>query len=186
MDSQYDVDREESAHIKHINQCIEIIEEIEANHKGLSDEKFLNQKEKYKIALQYMHMLETPWKFKYLDGQNGGRGSSLRMNLANNDLVKYNTLLDQIARNDKTPFPGFDQDAYVPYSNASNRTKKDLIEEYKAVRDSTISLFNSFDEESIKRIGTASGSKMSVRALGFIISGHQAHHIRIIEERYLS
>lgn len=91
-----------------------------------------------------------------------------------------------IARNDKTPFPGFDQDAYVPYSNASNRTKKDLIEEYKAVRDSTISLFNSFDEESIKRIGTASGSKMSVRALGFIISGHQAHHIRIIEERYLS
>jgi len=91
-----------------------------------------------------------------------------------------------IARNDKTPFPGFDQDAYVPYSNASNRTRKDLIEEYKAVRDSTISLFNSFDEESIKRIGTASGSKMSVRALGFIISGHQAHHIRIIEERYLS
>jgi len=77
-----------------------------------------------------------------------------------------------IARNDKTPFPGFDQDAYVPYSNASNRTKKDLIEEYKAVRDSTISLFNSFDDESIKRIGTASGSKMSVRALGFIISGH--------------
>jgi len=91
-----------------------------------------------------------------------------------------------IARNDKTPFPGFDQDAYVPYSNASNRTRKDLIEEYKAVRDSTISLFNSFDDESIKRIGTASGSKMSVRALGFIISGHQAHHIRIIEERYLS
>nr|WP_288935339.1 DinB family protein [uncultured Allomuricauda sp.] len=91
-----------------------------------------------------------------------------------------------IARNDKTPFPGFDQDAYVPYSNASKRTKKDLIEEYKAVRDSTISLFNSFDDESIKRIGTASGSKMSVRALGFIISGHQAHHIRIIEERYLS
>ena len=91
-----------------------------------------------------------------------------------------------IARNDKTPFPGFDQDAYVPYSNASNRTKKDLIEEYKAVRDSSISLFNSFDDESIKRIGTASGSKMSVRALGFIISGHQAHHIRIIEERYLS
>ncbi|MER3317400.1 MAG: DinB family protein [Allomuricauda sp.] len=91
-----------------------------------------------------------------------------------------------IARNDKTPFPGFDQDAYVPFSNASNRTKKDLIEEYRAVRDSTISLFNSFDDESIKRIGTASGSKMSVRALGFIISGHQAHHIRIIEERYLS
>lgn len=91
-----------------------------------------------------------------------------------------------MARNDKTPLPGFDQDAYVPYSNASNRTKNDLFEEYRAVRSSTIALFSSFDEEAIKRTGTASGSKMSVRALGFITSGHQAHHIRIIKERYLS
>ncbi|MBA4743895.1 MAG: DinB family protein [Muricauda sp.] len=91
-----------------------------------------------------------------------------------------------IARNDKTPLPGFDQDTYVPYSNADKRSKKNLMEEYKAVRDSTIFLFNSFDEETIKRVGVASGSKMSVRALGFIISGHQAHHIRIIRERYLA
>lgn len=91
-----------------------------------------------------------------------------------------------IARNDKTPLPGFDQDTYVPYSNADNRSRKILMEEYKAVRDSTIFLFDSFDEETIKRIGVASGSKMSVRALGFIISGHQAHHIRIIKERYLA
>ncbi|MHA7831156.1 MAG: DinB family protein [Flagellimonas sp.] len=91
-----------------------------------------------------------------------------------------------IARNDKTPLPGFDQDTYVPYSNADNRSKSDLIEEYKAVRDSTISLFDSFDEEAIKRIGVASGSKMSVRALGFIICGHQAHHVRILRERYLA
>ncbi len=89
------------------------------------------------------------------------------------------------ARNDKTLLPGFDQDAYVPYSNAANRSKNSLIAEYKAVRDSTISLFNSFDDKAIKRVGIASGSKMSVRALGFIISGHQAHHVRIIKERYL-
>ncbi|MBO0329980.1 DinB family protein [[Muricauda] lutisoli] len=91
-----------------------------------------------------------------------------------------------IARNDKTPLPGFDQDDYVPYSNAANRSKASLVQEYKAVRDSTIALFNSFDQEAIKRIGLASDSKMSVRALGFIISGHQAHHVRIIKERYLA
>lgn len=91
-----------------------------------------------------------------------------------------------IARNDKTPLPGFDQDNYVPFSNAANRSKKDLIEEYRAVRDATIALFNSFDEEAITRIGLASGSKMSVRALGFIISGHQAHHVRVLKERYLA
>mgnify|MGYP001103818199 CR=1 FL=1 len=91
-----------------------------------------------------------------------------------------------IARNDKTPLPGFDQDTYVPFSNAANRTKIDLMEEFKAVRDSTISLFKSFDEEAIKRVGVASGSKMSVRALGFITSGHQEHHVKILRERYLT
>ncbi|WP_421807298.1 DinB family protein [Flagellimonas sp.] len=90
-----------------------------------------------------------------------------------------------IARNDKSEFPGFDQDAYVPVSNANNRSKKDLIEEYVAVRDSSITLFASLDEEALQRVGVASGSKMSVRALGFITSGHQAHHVRILKERYL-
>lgn len=90
-----------------------------------------------------------------------------------------------IARNDKSEFPGFDQDAYVPVSNANDRSKKDLIDEYVAVRDSSITLFASLDEEALKRVGVASGSKMSVRALGFITSGHQAHHVRILRERYL-
>ena len=90
-----------------------------------------------------------------------------------------------IARNDKTPLPGFDQDDYVPFSNAAKRSKTDLITEYKTVRDATISLFASFDDEALVRLGTTSGSKMSVRALGFIICGHQAHHVRVIQERYL-
>nr|WP_321412933.1 DinB family protein [uncultured Allomuricauda sp.] len=89
------------------------------------------------------------------------------------------------ARNDKTPLPGFDQDTYVPFSKAGNRSKQSLVTEYKTVRDATISLFSSFDDESLRRIGLSSGSKMSVRALGFIICGHQAHHLRIIKERYL-
>lgn len=89
------------------------------------------------------------------------------------------------ARNDKTPLPGFDQDEYVPQSNAAARTKADLMQEYTAIRESTLCLFNSFDEDVLKRIGMVSGSRMSVRALGFIISGHQAHHVKIIRERYL-
>lgn len=91
----------------------------------------------------------------------------------------------RFARNDKTDLPGFDQDGFVPYSNAAMRTMQDMVEEYKAVRDSTLTLFKSFDVEALKRKGVASGSPMSVRAMGFIISGHQAHHVRIIRERYL-
>lgn len=88
-------------------------------------------------------------------------------------------------RQDPTPLPGFDQDIYVPFSDAAQRTKKDIINEYRAVRDSTLSLFQSFQESALRRTGTASGAKVSVAAIGFIISGHQRHHLNILQERYL-
>lgn len=91
----------------------------------------------------------------------------------------------RFARGDDTPLPGFDHDSYVPASNANKRGKQDLLQEYDSIRQSTIHLFRAFSEEMLKSIGVASGSEMSVRALGFIISGHQAHHLKIIKERYL-
>ncbi len=98
-------------------------------------------------------------------------------------IFQYRSL--RFARNDKTDLAGFEQDEYVPNSNAKKRTIKDLMEEYSAVRDSTITLFKSFDEDMLKRMGKANGFPMSVRAMGFIINGHQAHHMKIIKDRYL-
>ncbi len=92
----------------------------------------------------------------------------------------------RFARGDATELPGFDQDRYVPQSGAAGRTKEQLAKEFEAIRGSTISLFRSFDEELLLRVGVASGAKMSVRALGFVISGHQAHHLKILHEKYLS
>ena len=92
----------------------------------------------------------------------------------------------RFARNDKTPLPGFDQDAYVPVSGAGNRTKDEVIEEYRIIRESSIALFSGFNEEVLQRKGTASNSVMSVGALGFVICGHQRHHKLVIRERYLS
>ncbi|MEO1031172.1 MAG: DinB family protein [Bacteroidota bacterium] len=91
----------------------------------------------------------------------------------------------RIARGDKTPLAGFDQDIYVANAHAVNRSFKSLIEEYEAVRSSTITLFSSFEEDALLRIGEASGSAISVRALGYIISGHENHHMAVIKERYL-
>lgn len=91
----------------------------------------------------------------------------------------------RFARKDDTPLPGFDQDIYVPSSMANQRTKKDIIEEYKAVRNSSIALFAPLNDEALHRFGTASGGKMTVAALGFMICGHQKHHRNIIRERYL-
>ena len=91
----------------------------------------------------------------------------------------------RFARNDRTELQGFDQDIYVPESAANTRSKKSIVEEYLAIRKSSLALFASFGEEELRRIGKANGTPMSVRALGSVICGHQAHHFRIIEERYL-
>lgn len=91
----------------------------------------------------------------------------------------------RFARKDQTPLPGFDQDAYVPVSGANSTTKDSMIEEYRIIRGSTIALFSGFDEEVLRRRGTASNSEVTVGALGFIICGHQRHHKLVIKERYL-
>ncbi len=91
----------------------------------------------------------------------------------------------RIARGDQTPLPGFEQDDYVPLSNANERSPESIINEYKAVRNATLAMFKNFDEEMLNRIGTASDSPVSVLALGFIIAGHEQHHLNILKERYL-
>lgn len=91
----------------------------------------------------------------------------------------------RIARLDTAPLSGFDEDAYVEHSNASHRPIKEILKEYKAVRKSTILLFLSFTEEMLDRKGTASNVEISVRSMGFTILGHEIHHKKVFEERYL-
>lgn len=91
----------------------------------------------------------------------------------------------RFARKDKSPLIGFDQDDYVPNSNANTIKKEDFIEDFKAVRSSSISLYKGFTSDMLMWIGEASGSPMSARAAGYILSGHQTHHLDVIKERYL-
>ncbi|PJJ60671.1 DinB family protein [Hymenobacter chitinivorans] len=90
----------------------------------------------------------------------------------------------RMARNDKTDLPGFEQDDYVPASEANERTMSSILEEYAAVRAATIALFRSFSETQLARTGSANGGPASVRALLFIIPGHELHHLSILRERY--
>lgn len=90
-----------------------------------------------------------------------------------------------IARKDSTELPGFDENAYVEALDLEGRELSELFEEYFDQRKATISLFKSFSPEALLRKGTASGQPVSVRALAYIIAGHQAHHIQIVKERYL-
>ena len=92
----------------------------------------------------------------------------------------------RIARNDKTPLPEFDEDEYVKNANFDSRTLIDLSDEFRIVRESTLTLFYSFEDEIYDRVGTASGYRFTVRAVPFIIAGHEAHHRRVIREKYMS
>ncbi len=91
----------------------------------------------------------------------------------------------RFARKDTTPLPGFDENLYVPAGNFGRRTMADLIDEWTAVRRSTLALLRGFDPEAWLRTGTANGALISVRALAFIVAGHGAHHMRLLNERYL-
>lgn len=89
------------------------------------------------------------------------------------------------ARNDKTFLPGFDQDIFVDNGNANQLDYFDLLDEMTTLRKSTIQLYKSFSDEALLRIGVASENKMSVRALGYLFSGHQLHHLNVVKKRYL-
>lgn len=91
----------------------------------------------------------------------------------------------RFSRNDSTNLHGFDEDWYVDNSNGNDRDFDELLEEFINIRKASISLFKSFTNEMLVLKGTANGSVISVRALGFIIAGHHLHHLKVIKERYL-
>lgn len=89
------------------------------------------------------------------------------------------------ARNEQGALPGFEQDDYVRYSGANERDISNIMEEYEAVRNATITLFNGFSNEALLRIGEANNHRASVRALGYHLTGHECHHMELIKEKYL-
>lgn len=90
----------------------------------------------------------------------------------------------RLARADVTPLPGFDENAYSPFSNAEAHPLPALAEEWSDVRRATLSLLRHLPDEAWIRRGTASGAPVSVRALAWIIAGHERHHMDVLAERY--
>ncbi len=90
----------------------------------------------------------------------------------------------RIARGDETPLAGFEENDYADAARVQHRTLKDLVHEFQSVRSATLSLFNSFSETELTRLGTANGASVSVNAIGFVIVGHTLHHELVARERY--
>lgn len=91
----------------------------------------------------------------------------------------------RLARLDATPLASFDEVAWGNHSGGANRRWRDLVREFRAVRESTEDLFDSFSDEQLRFVGEANGRPLNAFTIGYLVPGHVAHHIQIIRERYL-
>ena len=89
-------------------------------------------------------------------------------------------------RADANSLPGFDEKAWVPAGRFDARSLQGLAAELDAVRRATIALFSGLDGDALARRGTANNNPITVRALAWIIAGHERHHVAILRERYLA
>jgi hypothetical protein len=92
----------------------------------------------------------------------------------------------RISRNDKTLLPGYDEELLAKHTNASTRTLDDLLEEFKLIRRSNILMFRNLTDEMLQRSAICYQVEISALALGFVLIGHQIHHLNVLKERYYS
>lgn len=90
-----------------------------------------------------------------------------------------------IARGEKAELPGYNDEMYVLKAAFDKQSMQDLLENFIVVRQSTVHLFKSLDKDIWLQRGNANKSEVTVRALAYIIAGHELHHLHIIKERYL-
>lgn len=89
-----------------------------------------------------------------------------------------------VARGEKQPLPGFDENAYAAAADVQGRSLKDMKEELLALRHSVYLMYKGFTPDMLNQMGTASGKPIGTLALGYITIGHIRHHFQILKERY--
>lgn len=149
-------------------KCLDIVEALQDNLNDFS--RFIESIPEDKYEYQY---LPGKWTIKEI----------VQHIIDAERIFAYRAL--RFARFDATPLAGFEEDDYVAVSSANRREMSSLMKEFATVRQTTIQLFESFTEEMMLHKGVASDNEVSVRAIGFIISGHCIHHQNVIRERYL-
>ena len=108
----------------------------------------------------------------------------MRVQWRDRDGVENTSIASYRAGDPETALPSFEQNIWAPNSNARHRPLRELLYEWASVRAASLTLVQSFDPETMLRVGTASGLKFSVRSLVWMIPGHELHHRKLLRERY--
>ena len=143
-------------------------------------EHFANQRENFASLLATLP--ESKLLHRYAEGKWSIKDVAQHI-IDSERIFAYRAL--SIARNDPNNLPGFEENDYAAVAKADNRSGKEMAEDYAAARAATIALFRSFDDSVLAHKGVVNNQPVSVRALGYVIAGHDLHHFAVVKERYL-
>ncbi|WP_407540002.1 DinB family protein [Deinococcus radiomollis] len=89
-----------------------------------------------------------------------------------------------ISRADPSPLPGFEQDDWMAHADFSPYTLPDLLAEFHTVRAGHLSWLGHLPEAAWDRRGVVGGQEVTVRALAYMLLGHERAHLELLRERY--
>jgi uncharacterized damage-inducible protein DinB len=129
------------------------------------------------------NLSEEEWYFRY--APNKWSIKEVIGHIADTERILCYRML-AIARGEKTSLPGYDDDAYVNKAEFDKLSVSYLLDSFILARQSTIHLLKGFSTDIYTEQGTANNSAVTVRALAYIIAGHELHHRNLLKERYLN
>lgn len=89
-----------------------------------------------------------------------------------------------VARGDAAALPGFDEEAYSQVAGHDATPLPSLLEEFLALRQSQLLMLSGFTPAAWGREGVANHSRITARALPYIMVGHVRHHLAVLKEKY--
>lgn len=136
-----------------------------------------------RLAVSFYDRLDE-WKIDYRYAHGKWSIKEVILHILDTERI-FNYRALRFARKDITPLPGFEQDDYIKNTDWTYYPIKSIIEEYELTRKYTIVLFNNMTEEMLQQSGISNELNLSVRAIPFIIAGHEIHHLNVIESKYM-
>ncbi|RUT47893.1 DinB family protein [Paenibacillus anaericanus] len=143
----------------------------------------LLQQQAKQVILELADISDEQGKFRYDEGKWSLK--EVLGHITDTERIMSYRLL-RIARGDTTPLPSFEETLFVSNAHFDGHTVAELLQDFSAVRESTLTLIRQLEDADWLRLGTASEGPISTRAIAYIIYGHTLHHLKIIRERYLN
>jgi len=89
----------------------------------------------------------------------------------------------RLARQDATPLPSFDENAWMQHATFNQSPIAALLEEFTHLRRSHLALIRHIPADAWLFAGTVSNHPMTTRAMLYALAGHAQHHLHILHQR---